>query len=66
MTGKQANKLVSFYGPHNRVYSVGPWYVLVNRNTRKCSITSGDTWYEISRAEAVNWLRYGQPSRKAA
>ena len=62
MTGKRATKLFKTYGPHNHVYTVGPWFILVNTITRKCQITSGDIWYDISRAEAVNWLRFGQPT----
>jgi len=62
MTGKKATKLFHTYQPHNHIYSVGPWYVLVNVVTRKCQITSGDIWYDIPRDEAANWLRYGQPS----
>ena len=62
MTGKREHKFDSIYGPNSRVYAVGPWDVLVNKTSRAAQITSGDIWYNISRQEAANWLRFGQPT----
>ena len=57
------------HGP-SRMYVVGPWFVVVNHRSRQAEITSGDIWFPITRHEAANWLRHGQPVtpdlRKAA
>jgi hypothetical protein len=42
----------------HRIYEVGNgvWFVQVNHLNRNCQLTSGDVWYDISRAEAREFL----------
>ena len=39
-----------------KTYTAGPWYVSVNRHTRQCEVTSGDTWFPVPRSEAVQLI----------
>lgn len=49
------------YQPENKIYQVGAWFILVNKN-RQAQITSGDMWFDIPRKEAANWLKHGTPN----
>jgi len=48
------------------VLQVGPWYVSINHRTRKCQVTSGDMWFDISRTEVVAMIRHERQLRSAA
>ena len=61
MTGRKAWKIWHSYQPDNKIYQVGPWFILINKN-RQAQITSGDMWYDIPRKEAACWLKHGTPS----
>ena len=41
----------------SRVYEAGPWYVKVNHGSRRAFVTSGDMWFNVTRAEAARLLR---------
>jgi hypothetical protein len=62
---KRNRNFNGLYAKGIRVYSDGIWYLQVNSHNRQCQITSGDIWFDITRDEAVHWLR-GTVKKKAA